>query len=150
VLPTSLAVTPDGSVLIGQSALGDGGVWAYEGDGWQPLPDSPACVGEMVVDGEGTLWAVRCGRDGLYQRRDGAWQALSAADGLPEGGIVDIGVSGTRTVVVATKNGIGYLSAVGWAVHGRTWEGDVREMAAAPDGSIWLATSRGAVRVRLP
>jgi ligand-binding sensor domain-containing protein len=52
--------------------------------------------------------------------------------------------------VVATESGIGYHSAAGWAVHERTWEGNVSELAAAPDGSIWLATSRGAVHVRLP
>jgi len=145
LLPTSIAVTAKGTVLIRQSSLGEGGLWSYGDDGWQRVPGHAACVREMVVDGAGTVWGAPCEGEGLLQRVDGAWEAVTPADGVPAGQVADVAVSTSGEVFVAAEGGIGRLGPDGWVGHGRTWAGDVREMAVAPDGSVWLATSYGAV-----
>lgn len=150
LLPTSIAVAPDGTVLIGQSTLGEGGVWTFDGEGWQPLADSPPCVSQMAVDGEGAVWAVGCEEGGLHRWVAGAWEEITAADGLPTGRIADLVPSPRGEVWVVTETGVGHLGPTGWVVRERTWEGDVREMAVAPDGAIWLGTSQGAWRIAPP
>jgi hypothetical protein len=147
LLPTSIGVTGEGTVLIRQSPLGEGGLWSYEGDGWERAPGDAPCVRDLVVDGEGTVWGAACEGEGLLRRVDGAWEAVTPADGVPAGRVADVAVSAAGELFAAAEGGIGRLGPAGWVVGGRRWEGDVREMATAPDGSVWLATSYGAVHV---
>jgi ligand-binding sensor domain-containing protein len=150
LLPTSIAVTQDGGVLIGQSPMGEGGVWAFDGDNWQRLAGSPSCLREMVSDGEGTIWAVGCEANVLYRWAGDTWNEITAADGLPSGRVAGIATSTTGELWVAAESGISRLGSSGWEVYKRTWQGDVRAIAIAPDRSIWLGTSRGAVHVPPP
>jgi ligand-binding sensor domain-containing protein len=150
LLPTAIAVTHEGTVLVGQSPLGEGGVWALDGDDWQRLGGAPACVRELVVDGQGTLWAAACENNALHRRVEGAWEKISADAGLPPGRVADLTVAKTGEVWVATDGGVAPLAMARARVHERTWSGEVQAIASAPDGSLWLATSRGAVRVAPP
>jgi ligand-binding sensor domain-containing protein len=150
LLPTSIAATEDGTVLIGQSLLGEGGVWAFDGSSWQPVAGSPRCVAKMVVDGKGTVWGINCEGHGLTRQAGGAWEEVTAEDGLPPGRVADIVTGPTGGVWVAAEGGIGHLRPEGWVVRERSWEGTVHSIAVAPDGSIWLATSQGAVHILFP
>lgn len=150
LLPTSIVVTAKGTVLIQQSSLGEGDLWLYQGNGWEPVRGDPPCVRDMVVGGDGTVWGAPCDGEGLLRRVEGSWEAVNPADGVPTGGVADLAVSMAGEVLVATESGIGRLGPAGWVVRRRTWQGDVRAMAVAPDGSVWLATSYGAVHVSAP
>jgi ligand-binding sensor domain-containing protein len=150
LLPTAIAVAHDGAALIGQSPMGEGGVWVHDGDDWQRMAGSPSCVRELVSDGKGAVWAVACEANALYQWADDTWEEITAADGLPPGRVAAVATSTDGEVWVASESGVGYLGAAGWVVRERTWEGDVRAMATGPDGSLWLGTSRGGVHISPP
>lgn len=143
--PNRLAVASDGSLWAtspsGIHTSSDGGVtWSLARSG---------AVADIATDGT-DVYAVT-GSD-IRRLRDGAWTTL------PRGGWTDgvtnlsqIAVAGGMLVVGARYSPASYSS---WTRlfrtqdDGATWrtsgmDGHVTEMAAAPDGSVWVASGPG-------
>jgi signal transduction histidine kinase len=105
----------------------------------------------------GSLWAASP-HAGLLRRRDGRWEPLPGASELPsrsvlnlvpspEGGVWVLGHGILRRVVPEPR------TPEGWRVVERlsSWHGlpatGGRDLLEDPDGTLWITTSRGLVRV---
>lgn len=150
LLPISIAVAADGTALIEQSSLGDGGLWIFEGDLWQPLTGNQPCAGKLWTGPSDSVWATACDGGGFYKWDEGRWVRTANADDVPAGRIIDVEISANGEVWVATERGLGHSGPEGWARHERSWWSDIHDMAVAPDGSVWLATTQGAVHLTQP
>ena len=105
-------------------------------------------VRAVEADPDGTVWA---GTDaGMAQREAGAWTAFVGENGLHYGDIIDIAFD-IEGMLVSTAMGASRFHPDGTRRYylGRIWlpDNQVRGMARAPDGTIWLATAGGVSRV---
>ncbi|MBW2527614.1 MAG: hypothetical protein JRI23_25760 [Deltaproteobacteria bacterium] len=108
-------------------------------------------VRSLAADPEGSVWA---GTDAGLVRRDGssgAWTAMAGADGLHFGDVTDLATDAEGTLLVSTTMGASRYHQDGTRRYylGRIWlpSDDVRAMARAQDGTVWLATATGVARV---
>ncbi|MBW1871310.1 MAG: hypothetical protein JRJ19_04545 [Deltaproteobacteria bacterium] len=98
-----------------------------------------------------TIWV---GTDAGLAKRDSAssvWTAFVGADGLHYGDVLDIDFDGSGNLLVATSKGASvyyadgsrrYYFGINWIPHE-----NVRGLARAADGTIWLATAAGVSKI---
>ena len=150
--PQGIAEGPDGSVYVssgfdGLSRIRDGRITvsrpqAVPGVRWD---------GALHVDPDGAVWSAH--RDGLSYRGPGGNRAY------PAPGIVTCITRDAQGIVFASRNGTIYRFEHGRAARYRLGDGSllgpeslgfdfVWMLRTARDGTLWLATSRGAIAVR--
>ena len=135
---TWFAATPQG--VFTQA----GGVTTADG-----LPSNDVRTVETAADG--TVWA---GTGAGMAKRDagaGIWTAFVGEDGLHYGDVLDIAFDAAGAMLVSTSKGASAFYPDGSRRYyfGRIWMPDdqVRGMARAQDGAVWLATAGGVSRV---
>ena len=109
-------------------------------------------VRSLTLCPDGTLWA---GTAAGLARRDaasGTWSAFLGADGLHYGDVNRLACDGEGNLLVATRRGGSIFRADGTRRYyfGRNWTAgdDIRALARAGDGTVWLAGPDGVSRVR--
>ena len=118
-------------------------------DRWQPLscpvsgPASPY-VRHIVQTNDGLLWLATEAGLATFDGRSQQWNLLTTADGLP-GNVVQSLALGPAGLWVGTNQGLAVQQDGRWTILNAA---DVREMAIAPDGTVWFITADGVVRLR--
>jgi ligand-binding sensor domain-containing protein len=134
---------------------------------WTPFLDQNSYasvkIEDLIFDGQQRPWIATLGHV-QWQEPNGRWQALDTAVQLGSNQVTDIEFGADGRPWIATQasgfapGGVSTLSSTGdWefyepvvAAHGgdlsaRDWQ-QVQDLAQDRDGSLWIATSGGAVR----
>jgi signal transduction histidine kinase/ligand-binding sensor domain-containing protein len=102
----ALLRTSSGSLWAGFG--GTGGLAHVEGKQARMYGEAEGVAGgytsNIFEDHNGTIWAA--GRAGLHRFRDGRWEKLGPASGLPEGPVLGAFQDGGRRLWVATQNAV--------------------------------------------
>ncbi len=158
-LANSLAVAPDGTIWVNgwEGSQGSQYVARFDGESWTAYRRVDSYPGSFVVSAvtfDGLLCGVVSERrlacfDGRSWSDGESWTFYDTADGLPSDQIVDLVVAPDSVLWAMTDGGIAYFDDGGWVGISLDQEsGTVNTMAFAPDGSIWLGGSRGAVHLQ--
>jgi uncharacterized repeat protein (TIGR01451 family) len=146
--PTALGIASDSTLWMAHSPLAGGELSAFDGHGWithtESLPMEPP-VTALAVTGDGAIWAG-AGHGGLARFDGQSWMEYTVADGLLSDRIVDFVVASDDVLWAITDEGLAYFNGDAW--ESTSWDrdlGTVNAIAFAPDGTIWLGTSSGAV-----
>lgn len=113
-------------------------------------------VGALVAFPSGDLWAATRGR-GVMRRHGGTWAPLPGARTLPTSNVLNL-IPARGAVWVAAFGAVLRVaerpdSADGWQVleHLTGWHGlpgrGANDVFEEPDGTLWLTTARGVMRV---
>ncbi len=156
VQPLGLAADPAGRVYVSGGPWGALGVWRRpaEAGAWEQLGGMQRSAGLAVdIDETTTVGPVHVTPDGVYWIADGPnllrvapdrrqRRVIRPADGLTGGGIRCFATGTDGTLWVGTTKGLLQLDRSGrWRRH--DLEGmpprPIMDVAAAPDGAIWLA-----------
>lgn len=140
------AVAGDGSLWLAVPALG---LFHREGGAWRKiaLPQAWGAPDSITLDPQGRLYAI-LGRRNILRYDHGKmilWQGARIGFERPTALIL----SG-QDVLVGGMTGLLRISAAGLSkldVGDHPWLQDVRGMAVTPDGSSWLLTYHGIMRV---
>jgi hypothetical protein len=146
----AIAAAPDGSVWMGTdrglSSCDAAGVWTQHTVGCLENIDKNRSTerwGRMAFDKEGSLWAVNRWGAGIGLYRDGKWQRLTKADGLPGNSFVTVACDAAGTIWLGGDYGLHRKVGGKWEKVTLPAEvADLRSvtaMAAGPDGGVWLA-----------
>lgn len=149
-----VAALPTGTRALAVSlsvlAVGDGGIFALGNAGFSRQP-GPRGLRHAAVGPRGELAVA--GAEGLYLRRaPGApWQSLFPREGnrrwAPED-VRAVAYDARGRMWFASPQGVGCLDGQ-WRLYtgdeGLPYD-DFTSIAAAPDGSVWFGTARGAIR----
>ena len=138
----------DGVLWFGTHS--DGVLRRVEGQ-WQTLAGSGgANVNDVVVNGigetdDGSLW-VGTYNDGLWRYRDDRWQRMDMNLASPK----VLSIAAADGLWVGTRQGLTRFDGTTW----QSYAGDVlpggwvTAVAAQPEGSVWIGTTKGLVRYR--
>lgn len=158
-LANSLAVAPDGAIWLNgwEGLQGSQYVARFDGESWTTYEGAdsyPRGFTVGAVTSDGALWGVTPERrlarfDGRFWADSQSWTFYYTAEGLPSDQVVDLVVAPDDVLWAITDGGIAHFN-------GRAWEGillahdlgRVNIMAFAPDDSVWLGTSIGAVHLQ--
>lgn len=113
-------------------------------------------IGALVAFPSGDLWAATRGR-GVLRRHGGTWAPLPGARVLPTSNVLNL-IPSRGAVWVAAFGAVLRVaerpdSADGWQVleHLTGWHGlpgrGANDVFEEPDGTVWLTTARGVMRV---
>jgi hypothetical protein len=135
---TWFAATPQGVfTAAGSATTADG------------LPSDDVRAVETAPDGN--VWAGTAAGLAKRDAGTGAWTAFLGGDGLHYGDIQDVAFDAAGAMLVSTSMGASafYPDGTRRYYFGRIWLPDdqVRGMARAADGTVWLATAGGVSRV---
>lgn len=146
----AIAAAPDGAVWLATgSGLSRGdaaGAWTPQVVGCLDNIDKNRSTerwGRMAFDKQGSLWVVNRWGAGIGLYRDGKWQRLTKADGLPGNSFVTVACDAAGTIWLGGDYGLHRKVGGKWEKASLPAEvADLRSvtaMAAGADGSIWLA-----------
>ncbi|MGE5531132.1 MAG: two-component regulator propeller domain-containing protein [Bacteroidota bacterium] len=146
----AIAAAPDGSVWMatdrGLSRCDAAGGWTQHTVGCLDNIDKNRSTerwGRMAFDKDGSLWVVNRWAAGLGLYRDGKWQRLTKADGLPGNSFVTVACDAAGTIWLGGDYGLHRKAGDKWEKVTLPAEvADLRgvtAMAAGADGSVWLA-----------
>jgi ligand-binding sensor domain-containing protein len=150
-MPTAVAVAPDGTIWVAHSPLAGGRLSILDGHNWITRTEKLPMVGPvtaLAVTGDGTMWAGA--RQGGLARFDGeSWQEHTASDGLLSNRVVDLVVSPDDVPWAITDRGLAYFEEDGWT-NVRSGHAGIamNTLAIGLDHTIWIGTSRGALRLQ--
>ena len=119
-------------------------------DTWQPLscpvsgPASPY-VRHIVQTPDNLLWLATEAGLATFDGRSQQWNLLTTEDGLPGNVVQTLALGPLGEVWVGTDQGLAVRQDSRWTVINRE---NVREMAIAPDGTVWFITADAVVRLR--
>ena len=138
----SLLPDPRGGLWLPTEA----GLLHHDGDRWErvfgPANLSAQWCRTALVDREGSLW---WGSAGLHRRLGGGvWSAYTAREGLPGDVVWAVLRDRAQRLWVATNSGAAELAASGFVRVPGTEGKDLRTIAQAPDGRLFLAGRIGA------
>ncbi len=122
------------------------------GDARRPAPSLPAGTTLTTHSADGQSAVVASGR--IHEWVAGAWQPValrSGDEGWDPARITALAFDATRRLWVGTSQGVGVRDSGGaWRfldpARGLPVLG-ITAMAGAPDGSMWIGTTRGAIRI---
>jgi ligand-binding sensor domain-containing protein len=154
-----LAVAPDGAIWVNgwEGLQGSQYVALLDGESWTAYRGNDSYPGGFVahaVTSDGQLWGTIAERrlacfDGRSWTDGESWTFYDTADGLPSDEIVDLVVASDGVLWAITDGGIAYFENGGWeGIPLEQEPGTINTMACAPDGSIWLGGSKGALHLR--
>ncbi|WP_380022026.1 two-component regulator propeller domain-containing protein [Dokdonella ginsengisoli] len=124
----------------------EAGLLHHDDDHWQrvqgPVALSAQWCRMVLVDREGSLW---WGSAGLHrQLGGGAWSAYTAREGLPGDVVWAVLRDRAQRLWVATNSGAAVLATTGFRRVPGSEGKDLRTIAQAPDGRLFLAGRIGA------
>lgn len=124
----------------------ESGLLHHDGDRWQRVFGPASLPAQWcrtaLVDREGSLW---WGSAGLHRRLGGGvWSAYTAREGVPGDVVWAVLRDRAQRLWVATNSGAAELTASGFARVPGSEGKDLRTMAQAPDGRLFLAGRIGA------
>ncbi len=141
----ALAFDRDGQLWVGTV----GGVSRYVGNIWRLERAEPVAgqrINTLLTDARGRTW-VGTEANGLAVWRDGRWQHVTEADGLPDNRVIALYDDGADRVWVSTGEGVGFRAA------DDTWQFalpltglpglPVYAFEAGSQGTLWLGTQSG-------
>jgi heat shock protein HslJ/ligand-binding sensor domain-containing protein len=158
-LAHSLAVAPDGTIWVNgwEGLQGSQYVARLDGESWtayKGVDSYPGGFVARVVTSDGLL----CGLvpehrlacfDGRSWTDGQSWTFYDMADGLPSDHVVDLVIAPDGVLWAIADGGIAHLENGAWRGIPLDQDlGGINAMAFAPDGSIWLGNSRGAVHLQ--
>ena len=121
-----------------------GGLWRRDESGWSdyPVGNVDWCNTVMLAHGTGNVWLQTAGY--IFELRpENLLGALYRPRDLPiqrESGLFDIAQAGGKTWLATTKNLLAFEGGK-WRRQGLPSGGTlVKEVAAAPDGSVWVVS----------
>jgi heat shock protein HslJ/ligand-binding sensor domain-containing protein len=158
-LAHSLTVAPDGTIWVNgwEGSQGSGYVARFDGENWtayKGVDSYPNSFVVRAVTSDGLLWGLVPDRrlacfDGRSWSDGQSWMFYDTADGLPSDQIVDLVVAPDGVLWAVTDGGIAYLENGAWeGIPSEKGPGTINTMAFAPDGSIWLGDSKGALHLQ--
>jgi signal transduction histidine kinase/ligand-binding sensor domain-containing protein len=117
------------------------------------MADTPSLSSDSVFvlheDRAGDLW-IGTDDGGIIRCRDGQFVSFGAQQGLTELEVRTICEDQKGTLWVGTQEGLFYFEHerfVAWTATNFPRESKVYEVAAAPDGGVWIASDRGLFRL---
>lgn len=158
-LANSLVLAPDGAIWMNgwEGLAGSFYVARFDGQSWTTYKGADSYPGGFMVGAvtsDGLVWGVvpesrlAC-FDGQSWADSQSWTFYSTADGLPSDQVFDLVVAPDDVLWAITEGGIAYFDGGAWEGIPLDHElGTVHAMAFAPDGSIWLGTSKGAAHLQ--
>lgn len=148
---TPLPVDAQAGTLLPDPAGGfwlpsEAGLLHHDGAGWTrvqgPVHAPARWCRTVLLDREGSLW---WGSAGLHRRLGGGvWSAYTAREGLPGDVVWSVLRDRDQRLWVATNAGAAVLGADGFRSATGTGDRDLRTIAQAPDGRLFLAGRIGA------
>jgi ligand-binding sensor domain-containing protein/heat shock protein HslJ len=158
-LDHSLAVAPDGTIWVNgwEGLQGSQYVARFDGESWTAYSWVDSYPGSFVlsaVTSDGLLCGIVPERrlacfDGRSWADGQSWTFYDTADGLPSDQVVDLVVAPDGVLWAVTDGGIAYLDDDAWeGIPLEQGPGTINTMAFAPDGSIWLGGSIGALHLQ--
>ncbi len=149
---TAMHQTPDGYLWVGTQ----GGLARFDGVSFTVFDPStePAFADRFITalagDLDGALWVGT--RQGLIRYRDGAFQRLTQADGLPLDYVRSLWVENSERVWIGTYGGGLALWEKGNIRPMPLWEGSeeafVRALFQDSENRFWVGTSKGLMMVQ--
>ena len=138
-----LAQSPEGRIWGGWDAL-----WSFDGQKWQPLPDSPehrlGRLELLFTSRQGHLW-VGTRQFGLFCYDDRQWVRHHVKDGLLANTIRSLTQSPDGTLWVATDRGISRYDGHRWTAgilpDALNMPREGGALKAAPSGALWINRS---------
>ncbi len=154
-----LSIDHDGRLWVG----GSSGLLALEADGWHRFSTSDGLAAENVSQvaetPDGAIWVTYLSNSGISRLSFAAGrtsvQTFSTANGLASNGSIFLGLDTRKWLWVGSDNGLDVYRDGLWKHFGQSdgliWD-DVDAIAffADQDGSVWVGTSLGLSRYRLP
>lgn len=146
---SSLHFDQQGRLWVGTNG---NGLFVRDEDQWRPITETAIFDGATIIaiaeQTDGALWFGTF--DGLVQHIPGAanpadaWRVFGVADGLPGQRIQALLVDSRDQVWVGADSGLGVLADNNWRTfvkeNSALPANDIRSLAEAGDGSIWVGT----------
>jgi hypothetical protein len=143
---------PDGTAGVTLDEVGEGRY--IDGESlafaWQLMNENP--TGPVYVRSDERVYSIMVQISGVsyfeppLSESSSIRYSIAEGYGLPFDQIIDLAVAPDAALWAITAGGIGYFGGRGWKSVGFDRSlGAVKAMAFAPDGSIWLGTSRVAI-----
>ncbi|MCC6488827.1 MAG: hypothetical protein IT364_15115 [Candidatus Hydrogenedentes bacterium] len=133
----------------------ESGLYIGDGTGWtMALPRqgvirwAPIAIRAVAYDAENRLWFA-CPQGVGFRESGDEWRLFSGEEGLPFNDFTCM-AAGPKGVWFGTTNGVIRYSNGEWEFRqGRRWllDSHVRDIAIAPNGDAWFATSAGVSRI---
>jgi ligand-binding sensor domain-containing protein len=135
----ALDVTAAGDLWVG----GAQGASRFDGTSWTGYPLGVA-VYDLDASYEGGVWAATTDGVALYREADDSWTFYAQVRGLPNTQVQAVGVSpaGEAWAYIAWE-GLYRLGGDEWQLVQAPPGGNVREIAFAADGKLWVGTVGG-------
>lgn len=134
-----IAVATENGIFIGK-----GTAWTMALPRQGAVRWAPIDVRAVLYDSQDRLWFA-CPQGVGYRISDDEWQLFTGAEGLPYNDFTCM-VEGTSGIWFGTTNGAIRYADGNWEFRqGRRWllDNHVRDIAVAPNGDAWIATSGG-------
>ena len=154
----ALVTAPDGAIWMNgwEELQGSGYVARFDGESWtthQVADSFPGSFRVGAVTSDGRVWGI-VAEGGVACFDGGAW-ADSRSWTLYEvsNQVFDLAVAPHGVLWAVTDEGIAFLDADSWRtiiLNYTPGPGTINSLAFAPDGSIWLGTTRGSIHLPDP
>lgn len=148
----AVEIAPDGTLWASgwEGTQGSDYVARFDGSEWQTIWDGH--LGSLAITPDGQVWGT-AGEQGLARFDGQAWTFYTSAGSLPLTAVSAMAVdpAAPDALWLAAGQAIAHFDGQAWSVYSLppSWtEITIQAMAVANDGSVWLATSRGALRFR--
>lgn len=150
----TIEAAPDGTLWVSgwEGTAGSDYVARFDGSRWETV--WAGRLGRLAVTSDGHVWGT-AGERGLAEFDGQAWTFHASASGLPlttvNALLADPAHPGA--LWLAAGQAIAYFDGETWSVHSlpESWtEATVQAIATGNDGTLWLATSQGALHFANP
>jgi signal transduction histidine kinase/ligand-binding sensor domain-containing protein len=142
---STIAQSTEGYLWLSAAA----GLYRFDGVTFERIavepndPDLPGTVRSLFAPKDGGLW-VGFSFGGVSFWKDGKIRSYTAADGIPEGGVLSIEADADGAIWIATGTGLARFDGSRWTVIGEDWNfpsGAARYVYFDREHRLWAATA---------